>query len=194
MAALGLRGFGTSAYGAPTGNEASTSNAAQTPTTTLSAIIAQMVSVVRALTPVNYRDILYTHTPDETMDFRTWCEENPSGAFRTFQAEEFDVRLIGGQNFQVELRQADIEFVMAYPSRWGAYATKEATNTKNEMTARALIEEDLNLIAKTIGLRGGANYLDGQHAAVEEEWTIEQGEEMLFAVLPLTVTYYYNAS
>jgi len=163
-------------------------------TTTWRAIRQQMVTVIKALTPSSNAADTYRETTTEMADFRAYASNSPAAIMREYDIQKESDELDGAQNYQIEMRRVTAELLMAYPHHWGAYQTKDGTNTHNERTLRAIADEDRNLIDKAIGIRGGSNYLAGQRSCVVGSITFEELESVTLMVLPLEVTYFHSSS
>lgn len=161
-----------------------------TPTTTWAAIRVQMASTIRAITPDSLTGEAFRLTQSEMSDFRSYADANDQSVLREFEIELGSTAPAGVSNADIELIDTDAEIVVAYPHHWGAYSTAAANDRANEATMDAVIEQDANAIAKAVGYRGSANYLDGQLACIEDAWSAERGEGVSFLVIPVTVTYY----
>lgn len=166
-----------------------------TPTTTFASIRRQMVATIKALTPTSITDDLFRLTESEAVDFAGWAEENAASTFREYEIIEGQTRRVDPADHQVEMRETDCEVVVAYPHQWGLYqhATVERTQ-RNRAAMRAILEEDASLIAKNIGIKGADNYVSGQHAAIEDDWNIDERRSVTLAVLPMRVLFYADVS
>ena len=193
MSTYGTQAWGTSGWGIAGAGLATSSDAAICPTTTWAAIRANMATVIDALTPTVLRSTSFALSDHETDDFRSWAEENDSAAFRRYEIEALLHERASAENLLVQLRRTECELVICYPTRSALYRTKHSGKTRNAGAMHAVIESDVNQILKAVGSRGAANYLAGQHSAVETDWSDESGEGVRFAVLPFEVFYYFDA-
>ena len=161
--------------------------------TTFAAIRNQQVETIRALTPTRLAANKYVYAPTkfEFVDFRTWAEDNDTSCFRQYAIMQTGWEQLSVGDLDVELRVSNEELIIAYPHGWAQYRDASPDTNLDDMSD--LIEQDLNLISKAIGYRGAASYLAGQHAAIESEFTIDDGDGVSFGVLPLLVTYYHDA-
>lgn len=192
--AYGTGAYGITPWGSATGTEASAGLSQVQPVATWADIRTQMVSTIRGLTPVVLSAEPFRVTQQETGDFRSYANGNDQSVFREFSVEDLDHAALNAQDLSTQYRETGCEIVVAYPNAWGLYATADENNRVNEASLRAVIEHDANSILVAVGARGSANYVSGQHAALEETWSTETGEGVTFLVMPLIVTYYYDAS
>jgi hypothetical protein len=153
-----------------------------------------MVATIRALTPESLAGEPFYPTRNETADFRGYASGNDAAVFREFEIEDLDHTALNAEDLSTQYRETSCEIVVAYPNHFGLYATQDANNRENEASLRAVIEQDANSILLAVGRRGSANYVNGQHAALEEPWATEAGEGVTFLVIPMTAAYYYDAS
>lgn len=149
-----------------------------------------MVTTITALTPATHSSVKFIYAPEraEFSDFRMWAEENDATSLRWYTILQQGTETLGVGDLDVELRRTEVEIVIAYPHHWGTYGGDNASEMDDT------IESDRNQVEKAVGYRGSANYLAGQHAAIEGSRSPEPGDGVTFAVIPLTVTYYYDAN
>jgi len=195
VSGFGVTGFGVSAFSCgDVASAAATSTAGSvTPQTTFWAIRSQMAATIAALSLRYHEGYPLRLTLAEHNDFRAWADDNDAAAFREYEIVELETRVIGSQDLDVQMRETDCEVVVAYPEHWGKYAGITDDYRQNRAAMMATIESDTNAIVRAIGVRGSANYLDGQHAAIESGFTTERGTGVTFAVISMTVTYYHDA-
>ncbi len=150
-----------------------------------------MVTTIKALTPAEQSAGKFEHVETHDMvDFRDWAEGHDASCFRKYAIEISASTLPSASDSSVELRETTAEIIVAYPHHFSLYAD----GGKRAHSMRDMIEADMSQIAKAVGYKGSANYVSGQHAAVEDQIEVEPGDGVSFGVLPLTVTYYYNVS
>lgn len=156
-------------------------------TTTPDAIIVKMQSTVEALTPTSSeRDKFKRH--DQEVDFRAWCDQNPTAAFRKFSILdlwEFDEPRIS--DLVNEEVWTTFEFVAAYPIQSaGKYGSRKAHSMQKVMS------DDLHQVRHAIGANGYAT-LDtatgGAATVVEDGPSVEDGQACRFVVLRLRTRY-----
>jgi len=184
----GTTQFGLGPWGATTPDAAPYTLVTVTPTTTFGLIRSNMITLIEAITPKTRSREKFVYADRERPDMRNEAEENITASFRWVEINRFDTEVLGATDFSIERRSTDAEIVIAYPHNFGNYGDRNETDLED------LIEEDTNLIMKTIGYRGADNYLDGQIATLEGDATIEQGDGVSFAAIPLQIIYYYDVS
>lgn len=185
--------WGSSAWGGSAPAAASAS-AGATLTTTWAAIRAQMAATLADETLDVLTAIPLRLSEHETTEFREWAEDNAGAAMRRYEIEDDETEILSLDNFQTQLRRTSCELVVAYPKQWGYYRSQVAPNKRAEATMRAVMESDANIITRAIGVRGSANYLGGQHGAIEGSITTEDADGVVFCVIPFDCFYYFNAS
>lgn len=156
-----------------------------------------MVTDIKALNPASLQAQQFAYQNELNfpgLDFRLWAENNEAACFRQYVFEHIAWEPVGSSDLDVELRTSQVEFVMTYPLHSSLYTPAFSDQLgENIYTIENIIEEDLNLVAKTIGYRGGGNYVSGQLASIEQEYQMERLDGVIAAVLPLELQYYYSA-
>ncbi len=153
------------------------------PTTTVSTIRDQMVSVLEGLTPTSHAGVKFRGHRDE-MEFFEWCGTNKAASLRRIEVR-------GGTSFEPpEVTNTDVEFhrtpmtvTVAYPLEWGKYGPK------NRASLEKLIEQDMHQIDDSIGARGQANWTGGSWAMKVRDEVAEQ-DGVLFMRMEFQVGYY----
>lgn len=194
MSTFGVQAFGLSGWGIAEAGLASSTDSAICPVTTWSAIRANMATVIDALTPRYLAGETFRLTDHETETFRDWAESNDTASLRRYEIEALEFERLSAENFQVQLRRANAEIVVAYPMKLGFYRTRFGAKRTDHATAHDLIEYDADQILKAVGVRGSANYVDGQLAAVEEIYDVEAGDGVWFLTIGLDVQFYFDAN
>lgn len=165
-------------------------------TTDWATVRQRMVTVIKALTPTSLSSLPWLVTETEHSDFRTYAEElgNSEAVFREYEIEDIEDDAAGVQDHRSELRLMTAELIIAYPHSWGWYRTKDSTNQWNEAALRALAHQDRKQIDNAIGVRGGSNYTSGQSACWFDSVSFEEGENVTFLVIAMTVRFDESAS
>lgn len=162
-----------------------------TPTTTLAAIRAQMLTTLEAIVPAHEASIRFERHRGES-DFRAWVEMNEQGAWRRFHINSlFDEGPTpASTNSDVEFRSARLELLVAYPKRWGLYGQD------GERGAHDVIESDREQIdgRSGIGHNNSAGYVSGQHSSIRVARETLVGDAVLVSRTVYEVTYYRSVS
>ncbi len=119
---------------------------------------------------------------DNRIDFRTWCNQNPTAAFRRYQIR--DVGSVGGSEVydsQQAWHVTEMECVVAYPRdyRYGHDALIDLDE---------VLWEDLNAIDNAIGSNAAAGATTACVTTIDK--TTEDGAACVFAVLRLQTEFW----
>lgn len=161
-----------------------------TPTTTWAAIRDQMVSTILGIAPSTHSTVGFSFAPSkiEFGDFRRWAEQFDPVIFRFFWIGIDDTEVVGTSDLDVHLLRSGAEIVIAYPHQWANYGSDNLADLDD------LMQQDINLVLKSVGMRGSSNYVSGQLEATETTWSPEQGNGVSFMTASLQVTYYVDAT
>ena len=161
-----------------------------TATTTIGAIIKQMETTIRGLTPALLDDVAF-RIMSTRRDFEEWSETNPAASFRRYQIRdvgEYEPPTIS--NTDVEMLTTELELTMSYPMDLsGAYADSTVP-PDDRQDVEDLMRQDMHQIRDAIGINGSANYATGQIVAREQSLTIEDGESVIFLTMPFETIFY----
>ena len=164
-------------------------------TTTYSAIRANMVTLISALTPQFQRDQPFSLTETEQADFKDYAADNDGAVLREFEIEFVDEIDLGPRDVDAVMVKTNCDLTVAYPHHWGEYASQETANTRYNVEAlRAVALQDRRTILRAIGREETSSYLAGTHAVIEGSVDIEDdGDGVSFLTIPLELTYYQQA-
>lgn len=124
-------------------------------TTTSSAILDTMLSVVEALTPTSLPgDKFRRYRNEGAGNFEDWAEAEPASAFRRFQ-----IRDTGAEDPPLVSDTTTAETLRTFTALV-AYPHNSRTGPKNALDRDRVMTEDQHQIESAIGLFGGANFAD----------------------------------
>ncbi len=153
------------------------------PTTTTKLIREQQQTLIAALAPNRMSDVDFREYKDEE-DFRDWAEAHPTAALRKFYIEDvgpYELPTISDTLDEEVI--TNFEVLVAYPKN-GRYSTR---GNREEMID--VMTKDMHDIDTAIGLRGGANYVSGQNAALAVDKIIEPGEVVDFLLFNYEINF-----
>lgn len=193
--AWGLSAWGLSAWGSAGGTQAGAGSLSYTAFTSYAAIRANMAALINALTPSSLSQVPFRLSDNEADDFRSYAGQHDGSVLREYEIELVDIEEPGVHDLDVIYTRAECELVIAYPSHWGEYDHASTQSTRWSVAAlHAIALEDRRTILRSIGRAGSANYLAGQHAAMEGDISIDDGGDGVhFLTIPLELIYYQQA-
>jgi hypothetical protein len=175
-----LDDFGVPATGAAAG------------TTTADTIRDAMIARVRNLVPRRHARDRYRLHDDWAVDFREWCEANPSAALRRFSIRDMGpVDQPAVTNAEKELVRRTFEVVVAYPIADSQRYGKGGARDRDDM-----LESDGYQLNDAIGTNGFQSLeVDvGPATVITEREDRESGAACVFLVLELHVQFWRSMS